>query len=88
MKKILIPSVLLLAACAERPGSDTSWSNDCDKHFSYNSREHAQCLARVKDQQKEAEMGSCCDGEQDSVRVEKENAESGTSKYIGKDRGN
>lgn len=50
MKKILCLFLVALAAgCADRPATTNSlaWTNNCEKHFSYDSRELNNCKDRV-----------------------------------------
>lgn len=48
MKYTILLPLLALSACVERPVSDCRWMNECDKHFSYDSRENARCKERQK----------------------------------------
>ncbi len=48
-KGAILFSLLALTACGAH-GDKPDWAKDCDKNFSESSREHAECEARVAEQ--------------------------------------
>ncbi|MBA4749124.1 MAG: hypothetical protein H2057_00725 [Alphaproteobacteria bacterium] len=42
---VALLAALSLSACSHQQNS--GWAKDCDKYYSYDSREHAKCLERA-----------------------------------------
>jgi hypothetical protein len=82
MKKLLCFSLLIaLSGCVDREpsSSNVEWMNDCDRHFSYDSREKNACKERVKNHE-------AIDSHTGTVLVNPENAVNDTEIQTHKSR--